>query len=50
MAPAAIPAVKRVIRGLRAGEAQTLAAQALAQATPADVEAVLDSAAGAAET
>ncbi len=49
MAPAAIPAVKRVIRGLRAGQAETLAAQALAQATPADVEAVLDTAARAAE-
>jgi phosphoenolpyruvate-protein kinase (PTS system EI component) len=49
MAPAAIPAVNRAIRGLRAGQAETLAAQALDGATPADVEAVLDTAARAAE-
>jgi phosphoenolpyruvate-protein phosphotransferase len=49
MAPAAIPAVKRAIRGMAAGAARTLAAQALAQATPADVEALL-TAARAAET
>ena len=49
MALAAIPAVKRAIRELHAAAAQTLAAQALAQATPADVEALL-TAAEAAET
>jgi multiphosphoryl transfer protein len=49
MAPAAIPAVKRAIRGLHASAARTLAAQALAQATSADVETLL-TAAQAAET